>query len=98
MVNAMSGLNTYETTVRRILSLISWQSVAPEQFELKDGPKGRRRRRCASRILDFELLRRKIASMKSMRCWRRARRASHIYLNPDSGGVCFLSPCPGGGK
>jgi hypothetical protein len=29
---------------------------AREEFELKDGLKGRRRRRCASRILDFEFL------------------------------------------
>ncbi len=31
-------------------------NFARKDFELKDGPKGRRRRRCASHILDFKVL------------------------------------------
>jgi hypothetical protein len=54
----------------QIPSLFAWRSGAREEFELKDGPEGRRRRRCASRILEFEFLSRRIASKQSMKGWR----------------------------
>src|ERR1700722_19819754 len=76
--------STYETEVRRIPSLISWRSVAPEQFEVKDARSAPPSAAALRAVLEFELLWRIMASMNSMRCWRRARRAYHACLRQDA--------------
>jgi hypothetical protein len=57
--------------------LFAWRSDAPADFKVKDGLKGRRRRRCAARILEFKVRWRRIASKQSMNGFAQAR-ASHV--------------------